>query len=334
MPYTVGPHELWPTPAAPHSVMRRTSSSLGPGANVPPCTGANQRPLIAWIAVSAAPNVARSASASAGSSAISARCATRSASCSGGGGSCANAASSAPPFMPGAESGTATTQRHAGGNGSRASSGATPSPSGLPAAFEHQAAAGERPRANRRSARASDRLREPRGVDVELVQLCQRPRHGQRELRARSEAGMRGKAPVHADAGAAGGEMRRGALAGQEPARELRRAAGRIVSGDFERGGRTRRDEQRRRRRGRADAAEQASERAAEIEQAEVEARRRFDEDGRVRVHALSGLVRTCSVRSAIASNSWTPAVLSTITWSRWSSLSTNARGSRCRRVA
>src|SRR5882757_11548029 len=26
MPYTVGPHELWPTPAAPHSAMWRTSS--------------------------------------------------------------------------------------------------------------------------------------------------------------------------------------------------------------------------------------------------------------------------------------------------------------------
>ena len=152
----------------------------------------------------------------------------------------------------------------------------------LPAAFEHEAAARERPRADRRSARATDRLRKPRRVDIELVQLCQRPRHGQRELCARSESGMCRKAPMHADAGAAGGEARRDTLVGQEPARESGRAACGIVSGELERGGRTRRDEQRRRRCGGADAAEQASQRAAEIEQAEVEARRCFDEDGRV----------------------------------------------------
>ena len=52
--------------------------SLRPGANVPPCTGANQRPVISWIAVSAVPNASISASASAGNNDMSTRCATRS----------------------------------------------------------------------------------------------------------------------------------------------------------------------------------------------------------------------------------------------------------------
>jgi NAD(P)-dependent dehydrogenase (short-subunit alcohol dehydrogenase family) len=40
--------------------MRFTISSLGPGANAPPCTGAHHRPVVVWIAVSARPKAVRS----------------------------------------------------------------------------------------------------------------------------------------------------------------------------------------------------------------------------------------------------------------------------------
>src|SRR2546425_10420974 len=41
MPYTAGPHELCPTPAAPQPRSRSTISPVGPGANTPPWAGAN-----------------------------------------------------------------------------------------------------------------------------------------------------------------------------------------------------------------------------------------------------------------------------------------------------
>ena len=44
-PYTAGPQELCPTPAAPHSIIFRTNAAPGPGANAPPWTGANHRPV-------------------------------------------------------------------------------------------------------------------------------------------------------------------------------------------------------------------------------------------------------------------------------------------------
>ena len=53
-PYTAGPQELWPTPAAPHSAIRPMSASPWPGANTPPCCAANQAPVIRWTADSAA----------------------------------------------------------------------------------------------------------------------------------------------------------------------------------------------------------------------------------------------------------------------------------------
>ena len=38
-PYTAGPQELCPTPAAPHSAIRRPASPTGPGRRSPPCCG-------------------------------------------------------------------------------------------------------------------------------------------------------------------------------------------------------------------------------------------------------------------------------------------------------
>ena len=55
--YTDGPHELCPTPGAPHSRITRTIAVEAPRANVPPCAYENQRPLISCTSVSAAPNV-------------------------------------------------------------------------------------------------------------------------------------------------------------------------------------------------------------------------------------------------------------------------------------
>src|SRR5207245_9514887 len=77
-------------------------------------------------------------------------------------------------------------------------------------------------------------------------------------------------------------------------------------------------DEERGRRHRRAHAAEAAAQVAAQVEDAEVEARRRLDEDGARRVHDAAGsgrgAARTYSVSSAIASRSRGPAVLSTMT--------------------
>src|SRR6185437_6221454 len=125
MPYTAGPHELCPTPTAPHARSRSTNSPVSPGAKTPPCAGANHPPVMRWTSPSAAPNPARSASASAGRSCIKTRCDTRSTSPAFGDGRRANAAASSSPASPGLPRGTATTQRHASGNGSRARSGAT-----------------------------------------------------------------------------------------------------------------------------------------------------------------------------------------------------------------
>src|SRR2546421_4948992 len=97
-------------------------------------------------------------------------------------------------------------------------------------------------------------------------------------------------------------------------------------------------DEERRRRHRCAHAAEAAAQVAAQVEDAEVEARRRLDEDGARRAHDAAGwgrgAARTYSVSSAIASRSRGPAVLSTMTWSRANSSRIWSGGKRCVRVA
>src|SRR5688500_18198545 len=95
------------------------------------------------------------------------------------------------------------------------------------------------------------------------------------------------------------------------------------------------------RRRRRANAAEPAPERPSKIEHAEVQARVCFNVNGlaagarhRDPGVAAEGADRMKALTSDIASNSRGPAVLSTITCSRWSSLSRKSRGSICTRVA
>src|SRR5437879_13206276 len=80
-------------------------------------------------------------------------------------------------------------------------------------------------------------------------------------------------------------------------------------------------EQERRRRHRRAHAAEAAAQVAAQVEDAEVEARRRLDEDGARRAHDAAGwgrgAARTYSVSSAIASRSRGPAALATTTRGR-----------------
>src|SRR2546428_8522487 len=104
-----------------------------------------------------------------------------------------------------------------------------------------------------------------------------------------------------------------------EAARELEGAVGVWACGRKRRGG-AGLDEERGRRHRRAHAAEAAAQVAAQVEDAEVEARRRLDEDGVRRAHDAAGSgrcgARTYSASSAIASRSRRPAVLSPMTWS------------------
>jgi len=138
---------------------------------------------------------------------------------------------------------------------------------------------------------------------------------------------------LHADASA---NRSRSTVVVQKPARKFGRPVG-VGSERFDGVGAFDGHDQRRRGRRGADSAKLSSEIAAKIEEAEMKPRRRFDEDGLRIAHAPSRWTaadRTCSVSSAIASSSAAPAVLSTITCSRASSLSTNARSSKCSRVA
>jgi len=214
-----------------------------------------------------------------------------------------------------------------------------------PPPLDHEAASGERPCADGGAARASHGARELGRVRRDAVELRQRTRDGESELCTRAEPGMLRKRPVHAHPGAADAAAR--AMVGQKPSGEVRRPL-RVLALHFQGVGRARRDEERRRGRRRADAAVQSSERAAKVEQSEMKACRHLDVHrfvagrGLTSDHAcpvLSSVVsaaeteRTCSVSSAIASNSGAPAVLSTMICSRASSLSMNVRGSRCRRV-
>src|SRR5256885_8316355 len=122
-----------------------------------------------------------------------------------------------------------------------------------------------------------------------------------------------------------------------EAARELEGAVGVGAFGRKRRGGAGLEQERRRRHR-RAHAAEAAAQVAAQVEDAEVEARRRLDEYGARRAHDAAGwgrgAARTYSVSSAIASRSRRPAVLSTMTLSRANSARIWSGGKRCVRVA
>ena len=108
----------------------------------------------------------------------------------------------------------------------------------------------------------------------------------------------------------------------------------RTGSGNVKSAGGRGRHAQRRPRRGGADAAEPPAERAAEIQDAEVEPRGRLDEDLAGHSPATArGAERTKSARIDIASISYGPAVLSTMTCRRVISLSIRSRGRMCSRV-
>ena len=140
-------------------------------------------------------------------------------------------------------------------------------------ALEHQTAAGERPRADGGTLRASRRARERGSVRGHAVDLRERAPDGEGELRPRSESRVRRQAAVHADPGAA-----LHTVIGEKAPARLGRAID-VLPLDLQNVGGRRGHEQRRRRRRRADAAEPPPERAAKIEHAEVQARRGFDKD-------------------------------------------------------
>jgi hypothetical protein len=68
---------------------------------------------------------------------------------------------------------------------------------GASAAFDDETAAGERPRANRRSLRAAHGHRQPRRRGRNAVQFGERPADCERELRTRPEAGVCRERTMH-----------------------------------------------------------------------------------------------------------------------------------------
>ena len=106
---------------------------------------------------------------------------------SGGDGSCAIACASAAPLTPAGAFGTATTQRHEGGNGNRASSGAgSPCPTLRPPSTTRYRRQNVRSRWP--SAAPPDHAGQFLRIRFDAVQLGDRPRHRQRELRSPNRA--------------------------------------------------------------------------------------------------------------------------------------------------
>jgi hypothetical protein len=103
--------------------------------------------------------------------------------------------------------------------------------------------------------------------------------YGKSELCARSQARVRREAPVNGDTRTVNSVLSTRSAARQEPAREFFSTA-RVVPDGLNCPGATRRDEQRWPGRRCAESAKPAAERAAEIEQPEMETRRSLDEDG------------------------------------------------------
>ena len=202
------------------------------------------------------------------------------------------------------------------------------------AAFDHESSLVEYPRSDGRSRRAAYRAREIRCIDRDTEQFAQRASNGERELRARPETNVWRKRTVYAHTGTIGQFV-----VSQESAGKIGRALC-VVSRYFKGFSQARRNEQRRCRRCRPDTPEPATQRAPQIEHTKMKTRRCLHVDfalPTVDVHnggISPGADRTKSASTAIASNSCSPAVLSTMTWSRAISVSMNARGSKCRRVA
>ena len=118
------------------------------------------------------------------------------------------------------------------------------------------------------------------------MQLGERAGYGEGELRAGAKPRVRGDGAVDDEVHACAGSGQ--AVMPGEAARELEGAVGVGAFGRKRRGGAGLEQERRRRHR-RAHAAEAAAQVAAQVEDAEVEARRRLDEDGARRAHDAAG---------------------------------------------
>ena len=265
--------------------MRRIRFVGGPGREGPPLRGREPRSRDLLNFAQRGPNVARSPSASAGRSAISTMCETRSTSPSGGGGSSANASASAPPLIPRRSVGHG---HHAPPCGRKRASARARAPRVAfrpTAAFHHESTPGERPRADGRTLRPPHRARKrARSVADRATPPARARRPARAVCRSRGPRG----------AAALGGRASRAppleAVMRQESPGETRGAV-RVLPGDASVSARDAERSSVGAGRRRADAAEPASERAAKIEHAEVEARRRLDEDAsscRFRCHARS----------------------------------------------
>lgn len=196
-------------------------------------------------------------------------------------------------------------------------------------ALDDEAAALEDPGSDRRPLTAPGRARKiGRGRRL-TVQLRQDARHRQRKLSTRAEARVRRQSPVNLNPRAAFELVVR-----QKASRKGLSPFG-VITMDLDRRSRGGGYEKRRLWCSRTDSAEPSAKRATQIQYAEMQTRWRFHEDGFAigrRCHdpvAAFGADRTYSVSNAIASASRGPAVFSTITCSRASSLSMKSRGSR-----
>src|SRR3989449_1037141 len=207
----------------------------------------------------------------------------------------------------------------------------------LAATLQHEAAVGEGPGPDGGAAGPPHGARQRGHLGRQSLQLGEGPGHREGELRAGAQPCVRGDGTVDDQVRPCTGPGE--AVIPGEAARELEGAVGVWAFGRKRGGGGgAGRDEERGRRPRRAHTAEAAAQVAAQVEDAEVEARRRLDEYGARRGHDAAGwgrgAARTYSVSSAIASRSRGPAVLSTMTWSRASSSRIWSDGSSCVRVA
>src|SRR6185437_5311068 len=274
MPYTAGPHELCPTPTAPHARSRSTNSPVSPGANTPPCAGANQPPVMRWTSPSAAPNPARSASECRKElhqdemrhSLDVARVRGRK-------------AGERRRLIVAGQPGLAPRHRDHAAPGIRerepCQERCNPSRVCRPAALQHEPPEGECPRAHARAAPAIHGVRQRRYIGRQTGQLGARARHGERELRARAEARVARNRPMHADV-----DPQVKPVVPREPARELERP-GRVGPLGLELRGGADLEQERRSRNRRADPAEASPQITPQVEHAEMQTGRRLDEHAR-----------------------------------------------------
>jgi hypothetical protein len=176
------------------------------------------------------------------------------------------------------------------------------------ASLDHETATSKRPHSDRRPTTATNGLRELGDVDVGAMKRRDRACHRQRELRPRTKAGVPRQSAMYPDSSS----LLDSVVAHEAASKLLSTLA--IVAFNVQAPGGARGHERRWCRSRGADSAEPAPALAAKIEHAEMQPGRRLDE--------------------LMASSSRGPAVLSTITCSRASSLSMNARDNIWSRVA